>query len=181
MRRGGGGGFGPQGPAATWHTQGAGGGGGSGGIKAGMGAAALYGARTTCGGLTDCLGVEGMWLGGTKALEGAAARHVHAAGGPSEHLGSAAVGLNTAKQGCLFGEKKVRNTNRNEPSQGRSLLHSQHMDKTEDHKRITEQWLAVGDGWWLAVRCWRLVLPRGRPYKKKGVLKDSSGAKIRLD
>ena len=44
---------------------------------------------------------------------------------------------------------RVRNANRNEPSRGRSLLHGQGMDTTQDHGSTIEQCLAVGGGWWL--------------------------------
>ena len=84
-------------------------------------------------------------------------------------------------------KKKVRNANRNEPSRGRSLLHSQNMAKIQDHRSSIEQWLAVAGGcwvggggrlavggWWrlavgggrrLAVGGWRLVVPRGCPER----------------
>ena len=45
----------------------------------------------------------------------------------------------------------LRSANRNKPSRGRSLLHGQGMGKTEDHRSIVEQWLAVGGGCRLAV------------------------------
>ena len=47
-------------------------------------------------------------------------------------------------------KSRARNTNRNEPSRGRSLLRGQDMGKTQDHRNTIEQRLAVG-GWRLAV------------------------------
>ena len=49
--------------------------------------------------------------------------------------------------GLSFRKKRARNININEPSQRRSLLHGQDMGKTQDHRNIIEQWLAVGGGW----------------------------------
>ena len=52
----------------------------------------------------------------------------------------------------LGGGERVCNANANERSRGRSLLHGQHMGKTQHHRNRTEQWLAVGGGWRLVVR-----------------------------
>ena len=61
----------------------------------------------------------------------------------------------TWMDGCMHGdtqegvsEKRARNANRNEPSRGRSLLHGQDMGKAQDHRSNSEQWLAIGGGWW---------------------------------
>ena len=55
--------------------------------------------------------------------------------------------------------KRVCNTNRNERSQGRSLLPGQDMGKTQNHRNIIEQWLAVGGWWFVAVGGgWRLAI-----------------------
>ena len=56
------------------------------------------------------------------------------------------------------GNKGVRNANRNEPAWRRSLLHGQDMGKTQYHRSIIEQWLAVGGWWWLAVCGRRLAV-----------------------
>ena len=67
-------------------------------------------------------------------------------------------------RGVLKGEKKerVRNANRNERSQGRSLLHGQEMGKTQNRRNSIEQLLAVGGGWRLvAVGGWQLVAVGG--------------------
>ena len=60
--------------------------------------------------------------------------------------------LKKTKTGC--------NANRNEPSQGRSLLHGHDKDKTQDHRSIVEKWwLAVGGCWGLVTVCgWRLAV-----------------------
>ena len=59
------------------------------------------------------------------------------------------------RAGLTGRKKRVRNANRNKPSQGPSLLHGQDMGKTQDHRTIIQQWLAVGGGWWLvAVGDW---------------------------
>ena len=60
-----------------------------------------------------------------------------------------------AARAVLQGERKrVRTANRNGRSRGRSLLHGQDMGKTQDHRSVVEQWLAVSGGrggWRLAV------------------------------
>ena len=59
-------------------------------------------------------------------------------------------------------KERVRDTNRNERSRGRSLLHGHDMGKTQDHRNSVEQWWAVGGGWRLAVGgCWRLAVVLG--------------------
>ena len=52
--------------------------------------------------------------------------------------------------------RKVRNANRNERSRVRSLLHGQHMGKTQNDRNSIEQWLAVGGHW-----RWQLVVGGG--------------------
>ena len=62
----------------------------------------------------------------------------------------AAVGSGQACPGLSLGNKKegrVRDANRNGRPRGRSLLHSQDMGKTQDHRSDIEQWLAAGGGW----------------------------------
>ena len=55
-------------------------------------------------------------------------------------------------------KKRVRNTNSNEHSRGRLLLHGQDMDKTQNHRNGAEQWLVVDSGWRLVVvGSWRLA------------------------
>ena len=57
------------------------------------------------------------------------------------------------------GGGRVCNANRNECSQGHSLLRGQDMGRTQDHRNNIKQWLAVGGGWQLAaVGGWRLVV-----------------------
>ena len=61
-----------------------------------------------------------------------------------------------------MGRVVPRNANRNEPSQGRSLLRGQDMGKAQDHRNSTEQWLAVAGGWWsVAVGGWRWLAVGG--------------------
>ena len=90
------------------------------------------------------------------------------------------MGLASGRAVLKGGRKRVRNAGRSEPSQGRSLLHGQDMGKTQDHRSIIEQLLAVGSGWWLvAVSGWRLAVggPGGLSLmavlRKKNFLKDS--------
>ena len=52
------------------------------------------------------------------------------------------------------GKKSVCNTNTNERSWGRSLLHDQDMGKTQSHRNSIEQCSAVGGGWPLAISGW---------------------------
>ena len=109
----------------------------------------------------------------------------------------------TAGQGCPYGGEGGCDANRNECSRGRSLLHGQVLDTTQDHRTTIEQWWAVGVGWWLvaagggrwavggwwwraaggwwlvAVGGWRLAV--GGPYERsftrqKRGLKDSPAA-----
>ena len=96
------------------------------------------------------------------------------------------------RQGCRD-KKSLCYANRNEHSWGRSLLHGQHMGKTQDHRSGIGSWrrLALG-GWWqlAAVGAWRLVTAGGgwqlavggpwglslRPLTKKGgLLEDTPG------
>ena len=60
-------------------------------------------------------------------------------------------------------KEKKGSANRNEPSRGRgrSLLDGQDMDKTQHHRRIMEQWLAVGGSGWLVVGGWWLMTVGG--------------------
>ena len=77
------------------------------------------------------------------------------------------------------GEERVRNTNRNERSQGRSLLHGQNLGNTQNHRNSVVQCLAVGGGWRLAVGGpWGLSLRAVLNKKKKeklGFIKTALG------
>ena len=62
---------------------------------------------------------------------------------------------------ALRGKEGYRNANRNELSQGHSLLHGQDMGKTQNRRNSVEQWLAVGRWWLVAVGGWRLAVGGG--------------------
>ena len=71
-------------------------------------------------------------------------------------------GGRTVLEATKYTKKNVRNANRNERSQGRSLLHGQDRGTTQDHRNGIEQRLAVG-GWrrLAAVGGWRRLAAVG--------------------
>ena len=76
---------------------------------------------------------------------------------------SAEIGGLMTGRAVRKGKKRgVRNTNRNGPSRRCFLLHGPDMDKTQHHRSTTEQYLAVGGGWRLAVGGWRLIVRGGQ-------------------